>query len=122
MTLIHTKSNIIITKQQISNMDNINVNQQKKRPDRHGANNPMFGRSHSQQSKNLMSQAATLRNQQYKKALDSLHHVSMDEFLSNNPSVKEYIKLLANKIIKEEIDKVVWKKQNQRIQIPNSWD
>lgn len=103
-------------------MDNINVNQQKKRPDRHGANNPMFGRSHSQQSKNLMSQAATLRNQQYKKALDSLHHVSMDEFLSNNPSVKEYIKLLANKIIKEEIDKVVWKKQNQRIQIPNSWD
>lgn len=103
-------------------MDNINVNQEKKRPDRHGANNPMYGRSHSQQSRNKMSQAATLRNQQYRDALRNQHHVTMDEFLSANPSVKEYIKLLANKIIKEEIDKVVWKKQNQRIQIPNSWD
>ena len=103
-------------------MDNINVNQEKKRPDRHGANNPMYGRSHSQQSRNKMSQAATLRNQQYRDALRNQHHVTMDEFLSANPSVKEYIKLLANKIIQEQIDKVVWKKQNQRIQIPNSWE
>lgn len=65
-----------------------------------------------------MSQAATLRNQQYRDALRNQHHVTMDEFLSANPSVKEYIKLLANKIIKEEIDKVIWQKQNQRIQIP----
>ena len=99
-------------------MDNINVNQERKRPDRHGANNPMYGRTHSQQSKERMSQAATLRNQQYKKALDAQHHVSMDEFLSNNPSVKEYIKLLAQQVIKEEIDKLVWRKQHQRISIP----
>lgn len=65
-----------------------------------------------------MSQAATLRNQQYRDALRNQHHVTMDEFLSANPSVKEYIKLLANKIIKEEIDKAIWQKQNQRIQIP----
>lgn len=99
-------------------MDNINVNQERKRPDRHGANNPMYGRTHSQQSRERMSQAATLRNQQYKKALDAQHHVSMDEFLSNNPSVKEYIKLLAQQVIKEEIDKLVWRKQHQRISIP----
>lgn len=101
-------------------MDNINVNQQqRKRPDRHGANNPMFGRSHSQQTKERMSQAATLRNQQYRDALKNQQHISMDEFLSANPSVKEYIKLLAQSVIKEEIDKLVWKKQhNQRIQIP----
>ena len=101
-------------------MDNINVNQQqRKRPDRHGANNPMYGRTHSQQSKERMSQAATLRNQQYKDALRNQHHVSMDEFLAANPKVEEYIKLLASKVIKEEIDKMVWKKQhNQRIQIP----
>ena len=104
--------------QQISNMDNINVNQERKRPDRHGANNPMFNRKHSQQSKEKMSQAATLRNQQYRDALRNQHHVSMDEFLSNNPSVKEYIKLLASKIIKEEIDKFVWNKQHQTISIP----
>ena len=101
-------------------MDNINVNQEKKRPDRHGQNNPMFGRTHSQQSKEKMSQAATLRNQQYRDALRNQHHVTMDEFLSANPSVKEYIKLLANKIIKEEIDKVIWR--NQRAQIPNIWE
>jgi hypothetical protein len=102
-------------------MNNINDNQEKKRPDRHGANNPMYGRTHSQQAREKMSQAATLRNQQYRDALRSQHHVSMDEFLSANPSVKEYIKVLANKIIKEEIDKVVWRKQN-RVEFPNSWE
>ena len=101
-------------------MDNIHVNQQKKpRKDVSGCNNPMYGRKHSQQSKERMSQAATLRNQQYRDALKNQHHISMDEFLSANPSVKEYIKLLAQQVIKEEIDKMVWKKQhNQRIQIP----
>ena len=103
-------------------MDNINVNQQQKKPrkDVSGCHNPMWGRTHSQQSREKMSQAATLRNQQYKKALDAQHHVSMDEFLASNPSVKEYIKVLANSIIKEEINKFVWNKQhqNQRIQIP----
>ena len=102
-------------------MDNINVNQQQKMPrkDVSGSNNPMWGRTHSQQSREKMSQAATLRNQQYKDALRNQHHVSMDEFLAANPKVEEYIKLLASKVIKEEIDKMVWKKQhNQRIQIP----
>lgn len=103
-------------------MDNINANQQQKKPrkDVSGSNNPMFGRRHSEHSKNLMSQAATLRNQQYRDALRNQHHVSMDEFLAANPSVKEYIKVLANSIIKEEIDKLVWRKQhqNQRISIP----
>ena len=105
-------------------MENINDNQTQKRPrkDVSGTNNPMYGRRHSEASRNKMSQAATLRNQQYRDALRNQHHVTMDEFLSANPSVKEYIKLLANKIIKEEIDKVIWQKQNQRIQIPIQWD
>lgn len=102
-------------------MDNINDNQ-KQRPDRRGANNPMYGRTHSQQSREKMSQAATLRNQQYRDALRNQHHITMDEFLSAHPSVEEYIKSLASKVIKEEIDKFVWRKQNERIQIPNAWD
>ena len=94
--------------------NNINVNQQEKqRLDRHGANNPMYGRTHSQQSREKMSQAATLRNQQYKKALDAQHHITMDEFLSNNPTVEQYIKTL----VRESIQRYLWK--DQRISIPN---
>ena len=105
-------------------MDNINVNQQQKKPrkDVSGCHNPMWGRTHSQQSREKMSQAATLRNQQYRDALRNQHHITMDEFLSAHPSVKEYIKVLAQSVIKEEIDKLVWRKQNQRIQIPNNWE
>jgi len=101
-------------------MDNINVNQQQKKPrkDVSGSNNPMWGRTHSQQSKEKMSQAATLRNQQYRQALMGQHHVTMDEFLAANPSVKEYIKVLASKIIKEEIDKLIWKKENENQLLP----
>ena len=100
-------------------MDNINVNQQQKMPrkDVSGSNNPMWGRTHSQQSREKMSQAATLRNQQYRDALRNQHHITMDEFLSAHPSVKEYIKVLAQSVIKEEIDKLVWRKQNQRLSI-----
>ena len=100
--------------------NNINVNQQKRpRKDVSGTNNPFYGHRHTEQSKNLMKSKAQERARQYQKWKDSQHHISMEEFLANNPSVKEYIKVLANSIIKEEINKFVWKKQhNQRISIP----
>ena len=89
-------------------MENISTdNQPKKRPDRHGVNNPMWSRHHSLETRQKQSQAAIRRNQQYKKALDAQHHLTMDEFLSNNPSVEQYIKALASKVIKEEIDKFI---------------
>ena len=103
-------------------MDNTNVNQERKRPDRHGANNPMFGRKHSIQSREKMSQAASLRNQQYKQAMMNQHHVSMDEFLqgckNEGLDIEGYIKTLVKeeslkKIIREEIEKLIWKTQNQ---------
>lgn len=98
-------------------MDNINDNQTRQRPDRHGSANPMFNRHHSEQSKSLMRQKALQRNQEYKKWKDSQHHVTMDEFLGNNPSVEEYIKQLAKKVVKEQIDKLIWREQ-RRISIP----
>ena len=103
-------------------MDNINVNNQRKRLDRRGSNNPMWGRKHSQQSREKMSQAATLRNQQYKQAMMNQHHVSMDEFLqgckNEGLDIESYIKTLVKedslkKIIREEIDKLIWKTKNQ---------
>ena len=105
-------------------MENINDNQMQKRPrkDVSGCNNPFWGHRHTEQSKNLMKSKAQERAKQYQKWKDSQHHVSMDEFLSANPSVEQYIKALASKVIKEEIKKVIWRKQNQPISIPNSWD
>lgn len=105
-------------------MENLKDGQMQKRPrkDVSGTNNPFYGHRHTEQSKNLMKTKAQERARQYQKWKDSQHHVTMDEFLSANPSVKEYVKVLANQVIKEEIDKLVWRKQNQRAQIPNAWD
>ena len=63
-----------------------------------------------------LTNAEKQHNQQYKQALDRLNnqHISMDEFLSNNPSVKEYIKVLANSIIREEINKLVLRKTSAK--------
>ena len=89
-------------------MDNTNNSQnQRPRKDVSGCNNPFWGHRHTEQSKNLMKSKAQERAKQYQKWKDSQHHVSMDEFLSANPSVKEYIKVLAQSVIKEEIDKFV---------------
>lgn len=88
-------------------MENTATNKQTYRPDRHGENNPMWGRRHSSITRQKQSDAAIRRNQQYKKALDAQQHLTMDDFLSNNPSVEQYISALASKVIKEEIDKFV---------------
>ena len=95
-------------------MDNTNVNQIKKRPDRHGSNNPMWGRHHNSITRQKQSDAAVRRNQQYKQALNAQHHITMDEFLSNNPTVEEYIKTL----VRESIERFIWKEKNQRLSIP----
>ena len=99
-------------------MNNTNVSK-RPRKDVSGTNNPFYGHRHTEQSKNLMKSKAKERARQYQKWKDCQKPLTMDEFLSNNPSVKEYIKVLADKIIQEQINKLVWKKQNQRIQIPN---
>ena len=105
-------------------MENLKDCQMQKRPrkDVSGCHNPMYGRRHSEASRNKMSQAATLRNQQYRDALRNQRHVTMDEFLSANPKVEEYIKELTKNVVKEQIDLLVWRKQNQRISIPNTWE
>ena len=90
-------------------MDNTDINQQYKRQDRSGANNPMWQRKHTVQSREKMSQAAQQRAAEIRKWKDSQHHITMDEFLSNNPTVEQYIKT----IVKEQIDRLLWRKENQ---------
>ena len=98
-------------------MDNTNVTQSNNRPDRRGANNPMWGRHHSSVTRQKQSDAAIRRNQQYKKALESQHHVSMEEFLSNNPTVEEYIKTL----VREQIDKFISTQCKKKTSPLNIW-
>ena len=90
-------------------MNNIDVNQQDKKPDRSGANNPMWQRKHTPQSREKMSQAARQRTAKYRKWKDSQHHITMDEFLSNNPSLEEYI----THLVRQQINETIWKRENQ---------
>ena len=96
-------------------MDNTNNSQnQRPRKDVSGCNNPFWGHRHTEQSKNLMKSKAQERAKQYQKWKDSQHHITMDEFLSNNPTVEEYIKTL----VRESIERFIWKEKNQRLSIP----
>ena len=85
-------------------MDNINFNQIQKKRDRHGANNPMWGRKHSDEARRKQSEAAKKRHQQYQQWKDSQAHITMDEFLGSQP-MREYI----SSLIREQIDKMIWK-------------
>ena len=108
-------------------MDNTNQNQASNRPDRRGSNNPMFGKTHSQESRNKMSQSHKAYQQSIRSNQSNTNQnrnyvmqpMTMQQFLSNNPSVEDYLKQLAKKVVKEEIDKFIWREQNQRISIPN---
>lgn len=109
-------------------MDNTNVNQNQtsNRPSRKGELNPMYGKSHSMESRNKMSQShkayqQSIRNNQ-SNTNQSRNYVmqpmTMQQFLSNNPSVEDYLNQLAKKVVKEQIDKLIWNSQ-RRISIPN---
>jgi len=98
-------------------MDNTNVAQSSNRPDRRGSNNPMWGRHHNSETRQKQSDAAIRRNQEYKKWKDSQHHVSMEEFLSNNPTVEEYIKTL----VREQIDKFISTQCKKKTSPLNIW-
>ena len=98
-------------------MNNISANQTNTRPDRRGCNNPMWGRHHSSVTRQKQSDAAIRRNQEYKKWKDSQHHVSMEEFLSNNPTVEEYIKTL----VREQIDKFLSTQCKKKTSPLNIW-
>ena len=83
------------------------------RKSRAGSANPFFAHHHSDSSKQKISNSQKQRYQQYKKAIDNIPHITMDELLGS-PKMQEYI----NHLVKTQIDEMVWKKQNQRLSIP----
>lgn len=92
-------------------MDNTNVAQTNNRPDRHGSNNPMWGRHHNSVTRQKQKDAAIRRNQEYQKWKDSQHHLTMDEFLSNNPTVKEYL----THLVRQQIQEMLIREKEERI-------
>jgi len=61
----------------------------------------MWGKKHSDEARRKQSEAAKKRYERWK---EPPPHLTMDEFLGSQ-SMKEYI----NSLMREEIDKIVWK-------------
>lgn len=107
-------------------MDNNTENNVPKRRDCSGQNNGFYGKSHSQESRNKMSQSHKAYQQRIRDNQSNsnqnrnyvMQPMTMQDFLSNHPSVEDYIKQLAKKVVKEQIDKLIWNSQ-RRISIPN---
>lgn len=93
------------------NSNNTNANNQ--RQSRAGTSNPFYGHHHSDSSKQRIANSQRQRYQQYKKAIDNIPHITMDELLGS-PKMQEYI----NHLVKTQIDEMVWRKQRP-ISIPN---
>ena len=91
-------------------MNNDNNVKQNERPSRAGSYNPFWGHRHRESSKSLIRTKALERARQYKKWTDSNKPLSMDEFLSNNPTVKEYI----TQLVRQQINEMIWKEQKNQ--------
>ncbi len=92
--------------------DTTNANNPNK--SRAGSGNPFYAHHHTDSSKQKISNSQRQRYQQYKKAMDNIPHVTMDELLGN-PKMQEYI----NHLVKTKIDEMVLRKQQSNISIPN---
>lgn len=64
----------------VSNFDN---NSKKKGINHQGNLNPMYGKRHSEESKQKISQSQKERYNQYKKAINGIYHATMDELLQS---------------------------------------
>lgn len=91
-------------------MDNNNNVNKNNRPSRAGSANPFWGHSHRESSKAVMRAKALERARQFKKWTDSNKPLTMDEFLSNNPTVKEYI----TQLVRQQINEMIWREQKNQ--------
>ena len=84
---------------------NFDDNSKKKGINHQGNLNPMFGKRHSAESKQKISQSQKERYNQYKNAMNGIHHTTMDELLNNesfNRRIEKVIKESLIKILKNE--------------------
>ena len=85
-------------------MENLNSIKTARRQDRHGANNPMWGRKHTAATRAKMSQKAQTRAAEYKQYQQQkeAQQTPFESFLNTHPLMKEYF----TTIIREEIEKL----------------
>ena len=69
-----------------------------KKKDRNGSNNPMWGRHHNSISKQKQSEAAKRRWAEVKK-MQAIHHTTMDEFLSNEAFTSYVDKIISDLLV-----------------------
>ena len=65
--------------------------------------NPMFGKRHSAESKQKISQSQKERYNQYKNAMNGIHHTTMSELLQSeifNRKVEKVVMESINKLLK----------------------
>ena len=107
-------------------MDNNTENNVPKKRDCSGEHNGFYNHKHSMESRNKMSQSHKAYQQRIRDNQSNsnqnrnyvMQPMTMQDFLSNHPSVEDYIKQLAKKVVKEQIDKLIWNNQ-RKISIPN---
>ena len=76
-----------------------------KKVNHQGNQNPFYGHRHSAESRQKISDAQKSRYQQYRNAIDNIHHVDMDELLGIMET--EAFKSKVSAIISEEIKKLL---------------
>lgn len=106
-------------------MDNNTENNVPKRRDCSGERNGFYGKRHSSESRARMAASHRAYQQRIRDNQSNgnqsrnyvMQPMTMQEFLSNHPSVEDYINQLAKKVVKEQLDKLIMNSQ-RRISIP----
>ena len=81
---------------------NFDDNSKKKGINHQGNLNPMYGKRHSEESKQKISQSQKERYNQYKNAVNGIHHATMDELLQSesfNNRLRQIIREEAMKLL-----------------------
>ncbi len=81
-------------------MDNEKKTEKQNKINHHGNLNPHFGKPHSVEAKQKISASQKERYQQYKNAMNGIHHTTMDELLSNESFNKRIEKVIKESLIK----------------------
>ena len=102
-------------------MDNNTENNVPKRRDCSGERNGFYGKRHSSESRARMAASHRAYQQRIRDNQSNsnqsrnyvMQPMTMQEFLSNHPSVEDYINQLAKKVVEVQIDKKIMNRKRR---------